>query len=75
MVEASTPQPQFIPPVSAESSSSKMKNNGIVHHSTPRTDLFVFGQDNPNKSFTFKLTNMISNIGSSVFNIFRSRKN
>ncbi|XP_044758126.1 putative protein tag-52 isoform X2 [Coccinella septempunctata] len=68
-------QTQTIPPVQPESSTEIKNTNGTLYHSTPRTDLFVFGQDNPNTSFTFKLTNMISNLGSSVFNMFKFRRN
>ncbi|KAK9885963.1 hypothetical protein WA026_013839 [Henosepilachna vigintioctopunctata] len=47
--------------------------NEVAHRDTP-TDVFVFGRDNPNTGFTFRLTNMINNIGSSVLNMFKFRR-
>ncbi|KAL3275149.1 hypothetical protein HHI36_019918 [Cryptolaemus montrouzieri] len=38
------------------------------------TEVFVFGADNPNNSFTFKLTNFFSNLSSSVVNLFKFRR-
>ncbi|XP_045463410.1 rho guanine nucleotide exchange factor 39-like [Harmonia axyridis] len=65
---------ECVPPVSTTTLAEVKLDDGTLYHSTPRTDLFVFGRENANTSFTFKLTNMISNLSSSIFNIFKSRK-